>query len=202
MAFAFIGKALFQAGKAGIKVGGRTGGAAAKTLYRSRGAIWQSGVARPARAIYGAGKFAFRHPYMTFAGGAGIYGGYTAATRERATGSETLVKGGVEAGATAASFAAWQVGMMAGAAIGTAIGGPVGTVVGGAAGLIFGMVGGERAYSAVKAIGELGYGRRGPSYGEIYQNRRALTMRQASMIALSRSRRNAFGREASSMHLR
>ena len=201
MAFAFIGKALFQAGKAGIGIGGRVGGAAAKTLYKSRGAIWRTGVAFPARSIYGAGKFAFRHPYITFAGGAGIYGGYTAA-RGGATGSETLIKCGVEAGATATSFAAWAVGMKAGAIAGTAIGGPVGTVVGGAAGLILGMIGGERAYSAVKAIGELGYGRRGPSYQDLYQNRRAITMRQASMIALSRSRRNAFGREASSMHLR
>jgi hypothetical protein len=199
MAYALIAKALFQATKFGARTGGRIGGAAAKTIYANRGAIWQSGIVRPARAIYGTtktvGGFAFRHPTPLIIGGAVTAGAFN----KGRTASENLMGAAVEGTATAAGMGAWGIGATVGAAFGTAVLPGIGTAVGG---FIGGFLASGGVYGGIKAIGKMGYGKKSPEYGEFYLNERALTMRQASMMALAKSQRNPFGREASVMHLR
>lgn len=191
MAYASIGKGLFSVARfgvrgitsllgAGLKAGGKATGTATKGLYKHRGAIWQSGVAIPARGIYGVGKFAVKN-VGRIAGPAFI--GYEISKGKDLP--EGLIRGGAEATRLGAAIAGSVVGQ-------TAIPIP----------LVGALIGGFAGYMGMDEVLKKGFGRSRSSYEEVYQNRRVLTMRQASMMTLARSKRNAFGREASTMHLR
>lgn len=161
---------------------GRHSMGAVSGLYAHRGAIWR-GATMPARGILKGGKFLLKRTPLTMA-----FIGYEASKGRNAP--EAVLRGGMEVG----SLTAGAAGATAGAAALSFIPG-VGTIIGGLVG--FGL-----GYTGAKGILGMGFRQNKENFNAIYMNRRALTMRQASLMSLSRSRRNSFGREASSMHLR
>jgi len=105
--------------------------------------------------------------------------------------AEGVMKGGVEAGALAAGSA------------GAAIGAGALSFIPGVGTLVGGFIGFGLGYSGVHKLLDPGFTTRtAPKFENVYMNRRALTMRQASMMELSKTSRAAFGNEASMMHLR
>jgi hypothetical protein len=105
--------------------------------------------------------------------------------------AEGIMKGGVEAGALAAG------------ATGAAIGAGALSFIPGVGTLIGGFIGFGLGYSGVHKLLDPGFTTRAtPEFENVYMNRRALTMRQASMMELAKTSRSAFGNEASMMHLR
>jgi hypothetical protein len=105
--------------------------------------------------------------------------------------AEGVMKGGVEAGALAAG------------ATGAAIGAGALSFIPGVGTLIGSFIGFGLGYSGVHKLLDPGFTtRETPKFENVYMNRRALTMRQASMMELAKTSRAAFGNEASMMHLR
>jgi len=177
---------------------GRSIGAGGEYVWTNRREIARR-VGRGSKAAYGAtlgrdvrfyrgigGKVARRafQPALSAA-----FVGYEVSQGRNA--AEGVLKGGVEIGALAAGTA------------GASIGAGMLSFIPGVGTLIGGIIGFGVGYSGVHKLLDPGFTtRQAPQFENVYMNRRALTMRQASMMQLAKSSRAAFGNEAQSMHLR
>lgn len=192
MAYQAIFRAASVAAGRGVKTIGKTGMTLGQGAYRYRGPI-AAGTIKP---VYKAGRFALRNlgPIAT----AGFVG-YEAYQGKDL--GEAVVRGGAEGVSLGVATAAFTVGSAAGGALAGATVGSVIPGLGTAAGFVVGAVAGYFGYTGTRNLMNLGFGKKEAPFEQVYGNRRAITMRQASKMVMARTRR-PIGNEAQSMHLR
>lgn len=198
----------------GIGVFGQYGYQAAKyglpPLARGTGNLIYGGAIKPA---YKAGRFLWRNPGLTGGLISGAFVGYEFAKGRDLP--EATARAGTEiiglGAATLAGRMAWGtrpllkkagIGLLGRFGLGARAAAMGGAALGTTAAAAAWIAAPIAAYMGVRAIYDLASYRPHFSFEETYGNRRALTMRQAGLMAMSKTRRNALGREAEMMHIR